>query len=281
MKYSPKCTMITACEVNMSSYFGLFKMQFKGELQYRAKAFSGILTQFFWGLMYIYLYTSVLSGGKFSGFTIIQLASYLWLNQAFFALRSATIYKRAASDIVSGDVCYKFVRPMDIYSHWYAEYLGEKLSATILRCFPIIVVSLFLPKNIGLSLPVSFVSFLLFLISLVIGLLMAVAISMFALDITFKTQSPKGASALINTIASLFGGMIIPLPLLPKNLLKVVDYLPFRYISDLPLRIYVGHVSALEGLIHIGIGSAWLITIILLGKLILRQSLKKTIIQGG
>lgn len=265
----------------MSSYLGLFKMQFMGELQYRAKAWSGIATQFFWGLMYIYLYTTVLSGGKFSGFTIVQLASYIWLNQAFFALRSTAIYKRAATDIVSGDVCYKFVRPMDIYSHWYAEYLGEKLSATILRCFPIIIVCLLLPKNIGLALPVSFVSFILFLISLIIGLLMAVALSMFALDITFKTQSPKGASTLVNTVSGLFGGMFIPLPLLPKNLLKIVDYLPFRYISDLPLRIYVGHVSVVEGLIHIGIGSAWLITIILLGKLVLKQSLKKTIIQGG
>ena len=32
----------------MKSYLGMFKMSFKGELQYRAKAFSGILTQIFY-----------------------------------------------------------------------------------------------------------------------------------------------------------------------------------------------------------------------------------------
>ena len=40
----------------MRAYWGLFKMTFKGELQYRAKALSGIVTQIFWGLLYIYLY---------------------------------------------------------------------------------------------------------------------------------------------------------------------------------------------------------------------------------
>ena len=39
----------------MRAYRGLFKMSFKGELQYRAKAISGVTTQLFWGLLYVYL----------------------------------------------------------------------------------------------------------------------------------------------------------------------------------------------------------------------------------
>ena len=46
----------------MMSYFGIFKMNFKGELQYRSKAISGVVTQIFWGLMYIYLYTAFMGG---------------------------------------------------------------------------------------------------------------------------------------------------------------------------------------------------------------------------
>lgn len=30
------------------SYYGIFRMEFKGELQYRAKAISGVITQVFW-----------------------------------------------------------------------------------------------------------------------------------------------------------------------------------------------------------------------------------------
>ena len=71
----------------MQSYRGLFKMTFKGELQYRAKALSGITTQFFWGLLYIYLYTAFMKGNTVNGFSISQMCSFVWLGQAFFVLR--------------------------------------------------------------------------------------------------------------------------------------------------------------------------------------------------
>ena len=90
----------------MKSYVGMFKMSFKGELQYRAKAFSGVLTQFFWGIMYVYIYTSFMGGNVIEGFSISQKASYVWLGQAVFAMRFVDISKDTAREIQSGDVCY-------------------------------------------------------------------------------------------------------------------------------------------------------------------------------
>ena len=124
----------------MKSYFALFKMTFKGELQYRAKAISGIITQLFWGAMYISLYTAFMKNGSVNGFTIAQMASYIWLGQAFFAMKFVAMPKGAAKEIVGGNVCYKFTRPINIYSQWYAELVGQKLSATLLKkssCMPL------------------------------------------------------------------------------------------------------------------------------------------------
>ena len=156
----------------MSSYFGLFKMTFKGEIQYRAKALSGIATQFFWGIMYVYLYTAFMGGNIIDGFSISQMASYIWLGQAFFMLRYVEVPAKYGSEIESGDVCYKFVRPINLYNQWFFEHLGYKTSATILRCWPIIIIALLLPSNIGLSLPFSIIAFLLFIVSLCLGALM-------------------------------------------------------------------------------------------------------------
>lgn len=64
------------------SYFGIFKMEFKGELQYRAKAISGIATQFFWGLLQIYLYSAFMKSDTINGLTIAQMTSYIWLGHA-------------------------------------------------------------------------------------------------------------------------------------------------------------------------------------------------------
>lgn len=265
----------------MQSYRGLFKMSFKGELQYRAKAISGIATQFFWGLLYIYLYTSFMKDSAVDGFSISQMASFIWLGQAFFVLRYMDLPKKCASEIENGDVCYKFVRPINLYNQWYFEHLGYKLSATLLRFLPILLISSLLPSSIGLSLPVSFTAFILFIITLAIGALMASALSMIIVYLTFKTQSAKGTQTIVNTLCSLLGGFYIPIPLMPQSLQNILNYLPFRYVIDLPFRIYIGNVDIKSALVFTLISLSWLIILVGLGKLLLKKALKKTVIQGG
>lgn len=265
----------------MRAYLGLFKMTFKGELQYRAKAISGICTQLFWGFMYVYLYTAFMGGKIIDGFSIPQMATYIWLGQAFFAMRYIMLPQHCGAEISNGNVCYKFVRPVNIYNQWFAEHLGQKLSATILRFAPIVLISMLLPNNIGMSLPASFEAFALFLVALALGCLMSVVLSMIAVYITFKTMSPKGSITIVNTITMLLGGMCIPLPLMPAGVQAVLSWLPFRFVSDLPFRIYIGNLGTVDALIQMGVCLAWLIVLIIVGKLLMKQALKNTVIQGG
>lgn len=265
----------------MRSYLGLFKMTFKGELQYRAKALSGVATQFFWGLMYVYLYTAFMGGKLINGFSIAQMASYVWLGQALFAMRYLGLPKNSAKDIETGNVCYKYVRPVSLYNQWYAEYLGEKVSSTMLRSLPILLITFFLPNNVGMSLPVSFPAFLLFLLGIGIGFAISVAFSMFAVYFSFITMSGKGALAFISVIVGLFGGVFVPIPLMPLGLQKALNYLPFRYISDLPFRIYIGNVGLAEGATALAIGIVWLVVLIVLGKLLIKSASRRVVVQGG
>lgn len=265
----------------MSSYLGIFKMQFKGELHYRAKAISGVVTQFFWGLMYIYLYTAFMGKGGMDGFSIKQMITYVWLGQAFFAMRYVNTPKQVCHQIENGDICYNFVRPLNLYNQWYASYIGSTLASTLLRFAPILIVASILPASMRMSLPVSVPAFLLFLIALILGMLINGAISLFAVYLTFVTQSSKGSTTFVNAITGVLGGIYIPLPMFPQSIQKVLNLLPFRYISDLPFRIYIGNVDIKSALIQILISLTWLIILVVAGKLLLKNSLKKTVIQGG
>ena len=265
----------------MSSYLGLFKMTFKGELQYRAKALSGVVTQVFWGLMYIYLYTAFMGGKIIDGFSISQMISYVWIGQAFFALRFADLPKNCAKEIESGNDCYKFVRPIDLYNQWFAEHFGYKLSATIIRCIPLTIVAFLMPPHMRLALPTSFVSFVLFLIALALGALMTSAISMITVFLTFKTLSAKGTLTICNTVCGVLGGMYVPLIFMPQSVQNVLNYLPFRFIMDLPARIYIGNIPPLEALQLIGIALAWFFILIAIGKLLIKKAGKNAVIQGG
>lgn len=264
----------------MRSYFGLFKMHFKGELQYRAKAISGVLTQFFWGIMYIYLYSAFMGRG-IAGFSAQQMVTYVWLGQAFFVLRYINVPKDVCTQIENGNICYNFVRPLNLYNQWYFSYIGSALSSTLLRFLPIILVAIILPPSMRIGLPVSFGAFMLFLLALIIGLLINGALSMFAVYLTFITLSTRGSSGIVNVIAGLLGGVYIPLPMLPAGLQNVLKFLPFSYISDLSFRIYIGNVDIKTALIQIAISLLWLVALVILGKLLIKSSLKKTVIQGG
>ena len=256
-------------------------MTFKGELQYRAKALSGVVTQIFWGLMYIYLYTAFMGMKIIDGFSISQMISYVWIGQAFFVLRFSDLPKNCGKEIENGNVCYKFVRPVDLYSQWYAEHFGYKLSATLIRCVPLLVVAFLLPPSMRLMLPTSFVSFVLFAISLLLGAMMTSAISMITVYLTFKTMSAKGTATIMNTLCGVLGGMYVPLVFMPQNIQNVLNYLPFRFIMDLPARIYIGNIPPIEAIKLVGIAVAWLVGLIILGKLLMKQAGKNTVIQGG
>lgn len=265
--------------MNFSSYIGMFKMQFKSEMQYRGKAFSGVITQFFWGIMYIYLYTAFMRGGV-DGFSLSQMATYIWLGQAFYSMRTISLRNDATYEITNGNVCYRFVKPLNIYNQWFVELAGSKSASCILRCVLIILITIWLPEKYGLSMPVSVTAFLLFLVALIVGFLLSVAISMFAYNLVFLTMSSK-ASFLINTIVALLNGSFIPVPLMPTTLQTVIKWLPFGCISDLSFRIYCGNIGLKDGLFRVGLGMVWLVVLIALGRLTTKKQLKNVVVQGG
>ncbi len=76
---------------------------------------------------------------------------------------------------------------------------------------------------------------------------------MFVYISTFYTYSAVGSMLLFAVLGEFFAGLIIPVPLMPSLLKKIVYFLPFRYTSDLPFRIYSGNIPLSEAYVSIGI----------------------------
>lgn len=267
----------------MIGYLSYFKTQIINGLQYKTAAFAGILTQIFWGmlntLVFVAFYRNVSDNTEIS---LSQLITYIWLNQAFLAL----IYVRSKDDdilksIKNGTVAYELCRPYNLYTWWYIKLLSKKYSAVILRFFPIIILGLLLPKPYNLCLPYSISSFVLFFISLILGSLILTSITMIIQSIAFFTNEGKGISDIIYLFADIFAGSIIPLPLMPKIVQSLGNFLPFRFIGDLAFRVYSGNISSNYACYSILIQIIWLFILIFVGQYIMKVALKKVCIQGG
>lgn len=267
----------------MKFYYSYFKLKFISGLQYRTAAIAGISTQIFFGLIFIMVYVAFYSSNSTDlSFNLQQAVTYVWLCQCFFALVNMFYKDTEIFDMIrKGDIAYELIRPKKLYFVWFSKIIGQRLAMVSLRCIPVIIISLLLPKPYSLSLPVSFSSFLLFIVTLIIGALLMTSIITLYHVITLNTLNEKGITNIFVVVADLLSGLVVPIPLFPRFLQIISDYLPFRYISDLPFRIYSGNIGISEGLVGILIQIIWIVIITIVGYMLTNKSLKRVVVQGG
>lgn len=267
----------------MNVYASVFRLRLASRLQYRVAALAGIATQFFWGFMLIMVFLAFRASDPLaSPMDPGQLASYIWLQQAFLTFvmlwyRDTELFEL----IVSGNIAYELARPWGLYPYWYAKLLAQRVSAAALRCLPILAVAWFLPDPYRLLPPAGLSASLLFVPALLLGLLVQVSISMFIYILTCVTMSPYATMIFVATTGEFCAGMIIPLPFMPEPLRNALYLLPFRFVSDFPFRLYSGHIAIGEAAVGIAMQLGWLALLVTTGNLAMRSVLKRVSIQGG
>ena len=266
------------------SYLHYFKLRFITNLQYRAAALAGIATQFFFGMIFILVYYAFYKSNPNSTLPMNwnNLVTYMWLQQAFYAL----IYPyekdlELLNMIKDGNLAYEILRPQNLFIKFYVKMIAKKTVSSLLRCFPVIIIGFSLPKVFRLSLPLSINNFILFLIALVISCLLVSVLTVIVHIFTMFTIDSKGIISMYSVIAEVFSGGTIPIPFFPEFLKKIAYILPFRYICDLPFRIYSGDIVINESITLLFSALIWIVALIVLGLLVTKLALKKAVIQGG
>ena len=267
----------------MKKYMSFFKIRFINSLQYRAAAYAGVATQFFWGFMEILIFAAFYkSNADAFPMKFHELSSYIWLQQSTIALFFIWFMDNELFEMISsGGVAYELCRPMDIYSMWYTKNVATRISRTLLRCIPILFVAALLPAPYGLSMPVSFSVLIMFLLSLLLAFLVVISFCMIIYSTAFFTVSSTGTRLFVSSLSEIFSGAIIPLPFLPDKLFNALSLLPWASMQNTPFRIYSGNLSGMDAVNAMLFHMFWLIVLTAIGKLLLNKGLKKVVVQGG
>lgn len=267
----------------MKPYISLLKVRYLNGLQYRAAALGGLATQFFWGMMLVFIYKAFYKDGTASnGFSYGDLVTFVWLQQAFLSLTYMYDWdSEMLNMIVSGNICYELTRPINLYQLWYVKLLSKRLARGTLRFAPVIILGFLMPPPYNLSLPASSTSFILFVLTLLMGVLLLVTISMLIYISVFKTMSPIGSVGIFSIIGEFFSGMTIPVPLMPLWLQKICYILPFRWAADFPFRVYSGNIGTHEAMAGIGVQAFWIALLFLTGSFMMKRISRLSVVQGG
>ena len=240
-------------------YFSFFRLQFNMELQYRVAAVSGVITQILWGFMECLAFRAFQESDP-SAYPMAFSAtvSYIWLREAFL---SAFTTWNADGDIfdsiMNGGIAYELCRPVSIYNMWFSKTSAGRIA----RAGP------------G--------QFLLFVITLFLGLGVTVAFCMFTYILAFFTISPQGLRMIFTSMVDFLSGAIMPLPFMPEGVRRIVELLPFAGMFDVPLRIYSGDLTGMDMFHGIGLQCFWLIVLVIFGKALCRAAERRLVIQGG
>lgn len=274
----------------LRKYIAFFRLYFTMGLQYRTAAFAGIATQFTWGTMEILMFRAFyqstapdgIAGASRFPMTFAATASYIWMQQAFLALFMAWLMDNDIfTSIMDGNVAYELCRPIDIYNMWFSRSLASRCSRAVLRCMPILLVAVLLPAPYGLMAPANLQAFLLFLLTLALGLAVTVAFCMLIYISTFFTLSPDGIRTIALSMVEFLSGAVIPLPFFPDRIKEILELLPFASMQNVPLRIYSGDLSGYAMRRAIGIQAVWLVLLVGIGKLLNRAAVQKITFHGN
>ena len=267
----------------MKKYLSFFKLRFAMTLQYRAAAIAGMATQFVWGFMEILMFKAFYEADPLAfPMSFEATASYIWLQQAFLALFMIWFMEHEIFEgIMKGDIAYELCRPIDLYNMWFSRSLANRLARATLRCLPILVVALYLPKPYALITPANGGTFLLMSISLILALGVTVAFYMLIYITCFFTVSPMGIRMVAAALVEFCQGAVIPLPFFPDRMRTFMEWLPFGAMQNVPFRIYSGDIAGVALIQAIGLQVFWLIALIVIGKELNAKAMKKICVQGG
>ena len=264
----------------MKVYTYIAKMRIERALAYRFQVISAIFFQgllmfaaaFFWKALYAD------STAKVSGVGQREMLIYTILATFITCLLQVDVENRMIDGVRKGSIAMDMIKPVNLFGTFFAEDLGKLLVVFIQNALPLLIIgALFIQIPVPASAFDGLLAFLSFVISYLINWLFAAVFGMWA----FTAISIRPMIEIKKHFLALLSGAIIPIWFFPQWLQNILNVLPFRYIYQLPLSIYIGKLDRKTTFVELGIQIVWLVAFFLLFSFCSRRVTKKVLVQGG
>ena len=262
----------------------LFTIRVAETLQYRAAGLANSSISIVWSVLQIIMFTVFFTFGDAAGaaMTLLQAVTYVWLTQIMWSFVGYfTIDDEIREKIISGNVALDLCRPLDIYAHWYARTIANRVGSTAWRAVFTIVAGIVVPAALRLSPPASIAGFLLFFVSICVGALLCTAFAMLMAAVRLGLTWGEGPTYMLEMVGVLLNGTYFPLALWPDVMQRLLVFQPFAGLMDIPFRLYLGMLAPADALWAIGLQIFWVVVFIAVGRLLLNRRVSQLIVQGG
>ena len=271
----------------LAPYRAVFDSRAREELQYRAAALAGLVTQIVFGfILLMVLFAFYDSSGAASPLSDAETAAYVWMGQALLALLPWNVEPATFDSIRMGTVVQELLRPVHLYRMWFARALAWRLVRCALRLVPMVLLAMVVFPLIGLEryaipMPASTSALMVATLAVALSAMLSTSITLLMQIAMLWTTSPEGIIRIVPTFSIVLGGTLLPLPLFPERLQGFMHAQPLRGLVDTPARAYTADIVGLEAFAALAWSAAWLVVLVAVGHVVLQRGMRRLVVAGG
>ncbi|MFJ3199324.1 ABC transporter permease [Streptomyces sp. NPDC086989] len=256
---------------------------FRRYATYGTATAAGVFTNTVFGFILAYTYVALWDERPgLGGYDQAQALTFVWVSQSLLAagaLIGGGFQEEMQERIRTGDIAVDLYRPADLQLWWLAADLGRAGFQLLGRgVVPLLAGAL----AFQLALPADALRWLLFLVSVTLGLLVSFAVRYLLGLAAFWLMDGTGINLMATVVTIFFSGMLLPLTVFPGGFGEFVRLLPWSAMVQVPLDVLMGeHAGAGTAVGALGFQAVWVLVLMGTGRLLQSAATRKVVVQGG
>lgn len=248
-------------------------------LTYKFEVYGNILMQTIIMIASAYFWKALFrNADSVQGVTVDTMLIYTVVSSMISIILSSDVESRIMKSVEKGTIAIDMMRPINVFSIFFAEDIAKLVSLFFQNLLPVFIIGSLI---IGVPKPTSALAFILFLISLTMAYFINWFIAVMCGMISFWAINMSALFQVKKHLIRLLSGSIIPIWFFPDWLQNILNALPFAYLYQLPLDIYIGRAQSSEIAKGMLVQFAWLAVVSILFAICEKRVIRKVMIQGG
>ncbi len=252
----------------------LWQVNWAEQWQYRANLLMYLLYWLVSPIIYLAVWTSIANqNGDVNGFTANDFTTYYMVLLICDQVTSNIVIHTFGYKIQDGSLSGELIKPIHpMLTNALINNIAFK-TLSIIGFIPIWIALFFLFKpdfsNVALS------GILLAIPAMIMGFFIGYLLSAAITALAFWTTRVYSIHEFYFALILLFSGQFVPLPLMPKLVQDIAQYLPFQLFLYYPIQLILGKLSTAQIIQGFASGVVWLGISMFLFNLVWRNGVKR------
>lgn len=257
----------------MFKYLSTVKIALLNSFAYKYKLLFYALTGIIQFIVYFFLWKTIfLSAHNYNGFTLESVITYFVLSFVIQSILPKWIAMEIGWSVKKGEISTKLLKPICFKKYFLFYSLGDVIFTFIFMGAPIILTSFFSNAIVSCN------NAILFMITLIISYLITFYLYYIIGLLSFWFINIWGIFITFDFIYLFLSGAYLPIAFMPDTMKIIIGVLPFKYIVDFPISIWINNTVDIKSLC---IQFLWLLILFLISEIMYKKAINKLEVLGG